>query len=142
MKKLFVVIGLLVVFVAPAFLPLPLISSDWHSQYALGDTISVDLAAWNTTPIPRSIGGEQPTQVVLAVDGSALATTTTDVSAHVAPFARVAQTINYKIDRTPGRTNSVDSLTGTLTLTPGPHDITLRWLGSSTWPQHVTIVQL
>lgn len=142
MKKLYLFITLLVVFIAPHWLPMPLVSSGWHSQYGFGDTITIDLAAWNTTPLTRAVAGEQPSSVTLSVDGTELAVTQTGVSADIPRFSRVAQTVSYTIDKEPAQSNTFNPTTGALQLIPGTHDIGVHWLGSSTWSHRVTIVEL
>lgn len=142
MKKLYGILGILAVFILPFFLPPPIVSSGWHSQYGVGDTITIDLAAWNTTPINRTIPGDQATSVTLIVDGTELAATPTKTSAQIARFSRVAESVSYTIDKTPAQTLGFNAATGAVRLPPGPHDISLRWLGSSTWSHRVTIVEL
>lgn len=142
MKKILIALLLLSVLCLPYFLPLPLVSSGWHSQYELGDTMSIDLAAWNIAPFDRTIAGDQAGDVTIVVDGTELAVTPTDTASRVTRFSRVAQSVSYTIDKTPAKSLGFDPVTGAVKLPPGPHDIQLRWLGSSTWPHRVTVVQL
>lgn len=142
MKKLCIVIGILLVFVAPYFLPPLLISSGWHSQYEAGDRITIDLAVWNTTPFTRTVSGDNVADVTLVVDNTPVAVTTTDTSPHLSRFTRVAQTVTYTVSKAPSQQIGFDTETSTLQLPVGSHDISVRWLGSSSWPHHVTIVQI
>lgn len=142
MKKLLVVALCVAVIVAPVFLPLPMLASGWLSQYAMGDTITVDLAAWNLTPLERRVAHDTASNIVLVVDGNTVATTEVDVSDKIERFSRVSQTVSYTLSKTPGSIPRYDIATSTLKLPAGPHDISLHWLGSSTWSHHATIVQL
>lgn len=142
MKKLYIVLTLVVVFIVPYWLPLPLVSSGWHSQYEAGDTIEIDLAIWNTTPLNRTINGDQPTGVTLLVDNIPVAVTATDVSPNISRFTREAHTVTYTVSKAPSQNIGFDSATGMIQLPAGSHDISVHWLGSSSWPHRVTIVQL
>lgn len=142
MKKLIIVISIVVIVVAPYFLPMPLFASSLRSQYALGDTFTVELAVWNISPITRSYTADDATDLVLSIDGQPLATTKTKISTEIRPFARVEQDVSYTISKTPATSVRFNEQSGQIELPEGPHDISVQWLGSSSLSHKASFVEL
>ena len=128
--------------VAPYFLPMPLFASSLRSQYALGDTFTVELAVWNISPITRSYTADDATDLVLSIDGQPLATTKTKISTEIRPFARVEQDVSYIISKTPATSVRFNEQSGQIELPEGPHDISVQWLGSSSLSHKASFVEL
>lgn len=142
MKKLLIFIAVAAVVVLPYLLPMPIFVSNLRSQYALGDTLTFDVAAWNVSPIPRVLSEEKATNVTLKVDGRPLVTTATAISHEVAPYSRVEQTVSYSISKQASAQVGFDAATQQIELPVGRHDITVEWLGSTAFSKSVSFVEL
>lgn len=142
MKKFFISLLLILLLASPYFLPMPIMTSGWLAQYAPGDTIEFNVAAWNISPIGRTVKNPDATKVVLKIDGAPIATTTTAVAPRVAEFSRTTQSVSYTISKKAVQVVDLDVSTGELELPAGKHDVSVEWLGSSTLSRSITIVQL
>ena len=120
---------------------MPLIASSLRSQYASGDTIEIDLAAWNVSPLGRSVSDES-TSAVLKIDGDPVATIATKASPTIPAFGRIAETVSFRTSKEPSDTVAFEQSTGQIRIPPGKHTVSISWLGSSSWPHRTTIVQL
>lgn len=142
MKKFFIGFAILILLASPYFLPMPIATSGFIAQYALGEPMTFDIALWNVSPLAREITSDNATQVVLKVDGKPIATTATSVSPRVAQFSRVEQTVSYQISKKSVDTARFDIATNTIELPQGRHDISVEWLGSSSFSHSIAIVQM
>lgn len=142
MKKLFIGIFVLALFASPYFLPMPLVTSGFVAQYALGDSITFDIAAWNVSPLAREVKKEGATNIILKIDGQPIAITDTPASAQITQFSRTEQTVSYRISKQVVRTPSFNTATGEIELPEGRHDISVEWLGSSSFSHNISIVQI
>lgn len=142
MKKLLIALIVIAVVVAPYFLPMPLFASSLRSQYELGETFTVELAAWNVSPITRTFSADEATNAVLKIDGQPLVTTKTEVNPEIKPFTRVVQTVSYTTSRKPATRVHFDEKTHTIELPAGPHDISVEWLGTSSLSHKASFVEL
>lgn len=142
MKKLFIFIVVAAVVVLPYLLPMPFFVSNLHNQYALGDTMTFDISAWNISPIPRAYDGEAATNVVLKIDGQPLVTTETPISHEVRSFSRVDQTVSYTISKQASKQVGFDETTRQIELPAGRHDITVEWLGSTAFSKNVSFTEI
>lgn len=141
MKKLIFILIVIGVLAAGYLLPMPLIASNLRSQYATGDTIEIDLAVWNVSPLGRSVSDES-TSAVLKIDGDPVATIATNASPTIPAFGRTAETVSFKTSKEPSDVIAFEQSTSQIRLPPGKHTVSVSWLGSSSWPHRLTIVQL
>ncbi len=142
MKKIVAGLIIILLIAAPYFLPMPLVTSGFVAQYALGESVKFDIAAWNISPLSREIKADNATDVVLKIDGTPIANTTTDVAPRISQFSRVEHTVEYRISKTPASSPGFDTATGEIELPPGEHTIAVEWLGASSWGSKVRIIQL
>lgn len=142
MKKIIAIIVVLLLLALPSFLPMPLVTSGFVAQYALGEGMKFDLAAWNLSPLPREIKSDDATHIILKVDGMPIASTPTSAPSKIGQFARLEQTVEYRISKNEVTTPGFDTATGSIELPAGKHTISVEWLGASSWGSQVRIVQL
>lgn len=143
MKKIIILLLILAALALPSILPMPLMTSGMVAQYALGDTITLNVTAWNLSPLSRDFpvedGGATAT---LKVDGKPVASIAATAPVHVGPFGQATQKLSYKISKKNASAATFDAATGAIELPTGEHKLSMEWLGSSSLGSTVRIVEL